>query len=118
MYSGLADQQAYGKKEDGFQPSRIPRRTYNQKEQQLFKIYAEIDQLRSLNSGERKEKIKNLFNQVKEKTPHLWLAELELLEHSKNLPECKNDILLHLQQMEEKNSAIASYVREGRSFYS
>ena len=118
VFSGLADKDAYGELDDGFQPSQVATKSYSQKQKNMFKVYEEISKLGQLEEPDRKQKIQSILKTLRSSSDSLWLGSLELLERSKNFPDIKNQIILHLENIESKNSSFKSYIKEGMAFYS
>lgn len=117
VFSGAADEKAFGI-EDSFNPSLVPLRNHTQEEKFRFKTYRKILSIeREKNFSKKQKSLKNLFSQLRQKTPALWLAGLELLQKSKNFPKIRKEITGWLKKLKTLHPSLKSLIEKGLPFY-
>ena len=117
VFSGPADEKSFDL-EDTFKSSVIPQRNPSSEEKDRFKIYKAVFSLEQERDLKKKQKkLTNLFLQLQNKTPPLWLAILELLQQTKKFPKNKQEILNYLKQLKKPHPLLKSLIEEGQSFY-
>jgi phenylalanine-4-hydroxylase len=116
VFGGAADKEAYGEFED-FVAKKIPSKKYSEQQQNLFKLYQRVRDLRknimSQNNIENSlvEILKELKNYPKD-----WLLKLEILELSyqlKSKPTWVQDIEKDLTVLSQQKEDISHFISEG-----
>lgn len=116
VFAGAADKEKYGEFSD-FKVQNIPPKKYTESEQQLFKLYQKVRDLRKnlKEESQPEENLKSILNQL-ESYPADWLLSLEILELAKSI-KIKNawvEVLeKSLQQKAETNKDMGYFIKEG-----
>lgn len=117
VFGGAADKEAYGDFGD-FIAKTIPPRVYSSEQNELFKLYKEVRDLRKdlANNKNIDAKLFQIFEILGSKFPNDWLLKLEILELAHQLPEkpkWTDQIKADLETKAANNKKIGSFILEG-----
>jgi phenylalanine-4-hydroxylase len=116
VFSGAADKKAYGDFED-FVAKKIPPRKYSDEQQNLFKLYQKVRDLRkNIKSNKDIEKqLSEVLSDLKNH-PKDWLLKLEILELSHQLPSdapWTSKLKKELAALGQQKKEISHFISEG-----
>ncbi len=117
VFSGPADNKTY-KRQDDFEPSKVPQRIITTKQDKKFQIYTKIERLKKLSDSQVEKLIKEL-----KKQDNAWLMALELLAAINGVNSLKNkkyfekQILRFLKSIEKTKVQDRKVVKLGWDFY-
>lgn len=117
VFGGAADKEAYGEFED-FVAKKIPTKKYTDAQQNLFKLYQRVRDLRkNIKSNNNIEKeLLSTLEELKKNHPKDWLLKLEILELSHQLPkkpEWVTEIEKDLTALTQGKEDVAHFISEG-----
>ena len=143
VFSRPADERAYGLK-DTFQPSVISPKSFSKRDREIFDIYRNIEELKTLyrsclnvpdqkkrerhefsnknsiksqDNKKMEDKLNALIQRVFQGDERLWLAGLELLKTARDFPQQKAQIESGLDLLEKNHSTVREHIKNGRKFY-
>jgi phenylalanine-4-hydroxylase len=116
VFGGTADKEAYGEFED-FVAKKIPAKKYSDQQQNLFKLYQQVRDLRKniMSQNNIENSLLEILKELKNH-PHDWLLKLEILElwhQLKSKPVWGKDIESELLALSQQKEKVSHFLAEG-----
>lgn len=116
VFAGAADKKSY-REEDDFIPSKVPEKSYSQKQLKEFQFLKEINQLKKVSPVKKQKKLLLFIQQLLNKK-QAWLESLELFEISKKNSKEEKILLQYIKnQIRQARQPLKKWIQEGLLLY-